>query len=426
MSAGSAPPATTRRPAPATAPGLVAAVLVIALGCAVAAGLMTFALSPPAAEVLLFTLYLVVSGGVSLAVGYAGLTLLGRWGVGGLRLRLAYGQVLVVVVAFINVVATALLMFISGHDLAMLGLLLFFAGLMAVFFALALADSIAGGVRAVAGAAGRMAAGDLAARADVASRDEVGALADAFNTMAVRLEAAAERQRDAEAARRHLVAAVSHDLRTPLASIRAMVEAINDGVVSDGETVGRYMRTIAGEVERLSGLISDLFELSQLDAGALELRLERGSLHDLISDTLRSLGAQAAHRGVRLAGAVDRALPAVRMDPARLQRVLDNLIVNALRHTPPGGTVEIRAEPDGAGVCVTVEDTGEGIPPGDLPRVFEPFYRGDGSRPRAGGAGLGLTIARGIVELHGGRIWVESRPGQGATFRFTLPTGSGR
>jgi signal transduction histidine kinase len=413
--------APTRRLASPTLPRLVAGLLVVALGCLAVAGLMLLALRPPAAEVLLLTLYLVVSGGVSLAVGYGGIALLSRSGLGGLRLRFAFGQVLVIVVAFINVVATALLMFISEHDLALLGLLLFFAGLMALFFALALADSIADGVRAVARAAGRMAAGDLAARAEVASRDEVGALAIAFNTMAARLEAAAERQRDAEASRRYLVAAVSHDLRTPLASIRAMVEAINDGVVSDRETVGRYVQTIAGEVQRLSGLINDLFELSQLDAGALELRFERGSLHDLISDTLRSFGAQAAQGGVQLAGSVDPALPSVRMDPSRLQRVLDNLIGNALRHTPPGGRVQILAERDETAVRVTVRDTGEGIPPAELPRVFTPFYRGDASRPRAGGAGLGLTIARGIVELHGGRIWAESRPGQGAAFHFTLP-----
>ncbi|HEY3083623.1 MAG TPA: ATP-binding protein [Chloroflexota bacterium] len=400
---------------------LVAGLLVITLGCAAVAAVTLYALRPPADEMLLLTLYLVVSGGVSLAVGYGGLAALGRWGVGGLRLRLAYGQVLVVMVAFINVVVTALLMFISAHDLTLLGLLLFFAGLIALFFALTLADSIAGGVGAVAAAARRMADGDPTARVHLAGRDEIGALAEAFNAMAAQLAAAAERQRAAEEARRYLVAAVSHDLRTPLASIRAMVEAINDGVVSDETTVGRYVRTIGGEVERLSGLINDLFELSQIDAGSLELRLERGSLHDLISDTLRSMSAQAARKEVHLAGSVGPALPPARMDPARVQRVLDNLVGNALRHTPPGGRVEIRAEEDGGTLRVTVRDSGEGIPVHELSRVFEPFYRGDASRPRAGGAGLGLTIARGIVELHGGRIWVESPPGQGAAFHFTLP-----
>jgi signal transduction histidine kinase len=399
----------------------VAALVTIAAACAAVAALAVGTLRPPTGEVLLLTVYLVGSGAASLLLGYAGLAALARWGVGGLRLRLAYGQVLVILVAFVNVVVTALLMFISEHDLALLGLLLLYAAVLSVFFALALADEIAGGVRAVARAARRMADGDLGARAAVASRDELGALAAAFNGMAEQLQAAAERQREAEGARRYLVAAVSHDLRTPLASIRAMVEAINDGVVADEATIGRYMQTIGGEVDRLSRLINDLFELSQIDAGALTLRLESGSLHDLISDTLRSFGAQAAQRGVHLAGSVHAALPPVRMDGARVQRVLDNLVGNALRHTPAGGTVEIRAEQEVGAVRVTVHDSGSGVAAPELSRVFEPFYRGDETRSRAAGAGLGLTIARGIVELHGGTIGVSSAPGQGASFHFTLP-----
>jgi signal transduction histidine kinase len=397
------------------------AVLAIGAGCAAIAAITLATLRPPTEELLLLTAYLVLSGGASLALGYGGMALLGRWGVGGLRLRLAYGQVLVILVAFVNVVVTALLMFISEHDLALLGLLLLYAALMGLFFAVASADAIATGIRSVAAAARRMAGGDLGARAEVAGRDEIGQLAEAFNAMAGQLELAAERQRDAEGARRYLIAAVSHDLRTPLASIRAMVEAINDGVVADEATVGRYMQTIGGEVDRLSRLINDLFELSQIDAGALTLRLESGSLHDLISDTLRSFGAQAAQRGVHLAGSVHAALPPVRMDGARVQRVLDNLVGNALRHTPAGGTVEIRAEEEGGAVRVTVQDSGPGVAAAELPRVFEPFYRGDESRSRAAGAGLGLTIARGIVELHGGTIGVRSMPGQGAAFHFTLP-----
>jgi signal transduction histidine kinase len=403
-----------------TAGRLVGALLTIGLGAGVAA-LALYALRQPTGEVALLATYLVLSGGVSLALGYGGLALLGRSGLGGLRLRLAYGQLLVLLVAFVNVVVTALLMFISEHDLVLLGILLLYAAVMSVSFALAVAEGIAGDVRSVAGAARRMADGDLGARAAVAARDELGELAAAFNGMAGQLQAAAERQREAEEARRYLVAAVSHDLRTPLASIRAMVEAIADGVVADEATVARYLQTIGGEVERLSGLINDLFELSQIDAGALELRLERGSLQDLISDTLRSLGAQAAQRGVHLAGSVDASVPPVRMDGARVQRVLDNLVGNALRHTPAGGAVEIRAEPERGAVRVTVQDTGEGIPSQELPHVFRAFYRGDAARSRPGGGGLGLTIARGLVELHGGRLWAESAPGQGAAFHFTLP-----
>jgi signal transduction histidine kinase len=296
----------------------------------------------PGEDVRLLALYLVASGGLSLGLGYGGLAVLDRLGV-ALRLRIAYGQLLVIGLVYLNVVVTALLMFISAHDLALLGLLMLFAAVLGMFFAGALADSVVGGLAGVAAAARRMSAGDLSARAGLRARGEVGELAGAFDEMAGRLETAARQRADAEAARRQMVAAVSHDLRTPLASIRAMVEAIADGVVADEETVRRYLGTIGGEVDRLSQLIDDLFEMSQIDAGQLRLQLERGSLHDLISDTLRSTAARAAQAGVELVGEVDPMLPPVRLDPARVQRVLDNLIANALRHAPAGGKVALSA-----------------------------------------------------------------------------------
>ncbi len=375
----------------------------------------------PGRDVGLLALYLVLSGALSLALGYGGLALLERIGVGGLRLRIAFGQILVIAVVYVNVVVTALLMFLSPHDLALLGVLMLFAAVLGLVFAGALAGSIAGGLAGVANAARRMAAGDLSASAAVSSRDEVGELARAFDEMAARLEEAARVRQGAEQARRDLVAAVSHDLRTPLASIRAMVEAVADGVVTDEATVRRYLETIGGEVGRLSRLIDDLFELSQIDAGQLRLHLERGSLYDLISDTIRSMRAQAERRGVRLVGTVDPALAPVRLDPARVQRVLDNLVGNALRHTPAGGEVELSAVERPEEIEVAVRDTGEGIASDEVERVFESFYRGERERSRSAGAGLGLTIARGIVAAHGGKVWVESTPGQGATFRFTLP-----
>ncbi|HEY3109971.1 MAG TPA: HAMP domain-containing sensor histidine kinase [Chloroflexota bacterium] len=372
-------------------------------------------------DVSLLALYLVGSGAASLVIGYGGLALLSRLGIGGLRLRLAFGGVLVIAVAFVNVVVTALLMFISAHDLGLLGLLLFFAAILAIFFALAVADPLVASVRALTRAANRMSGGDLTVRVPADGRDEVGELARAFNAMAGQIAGAARERESAEAALRDLVAAVSHDLRTPLASIRAMVEAINDHVVTDRETVDRYLGTIGSEVERLAQLIDDLFELSQIDAGQLRLQVEDGSLHDLISDTLRSLSAQAERRRVALVGRVDETLPHVRLDPARAQRVLDNLVGNALRHTAAGGRVELGALERPDEVEVTVRDTGEGIAPEELARVFEPFYRGERERSRSAGAGLGLTIARGIVTAHGGRIWAESTVGAGTTFHFTLP-----
>jgi signal transduction histidine kinase len=393
---------------------------------AVAIGILTLWIHPGAGDVRLLALYLGVSGSLSLALGYAGLQLLEQVGFGGLGLRIAYGQLIVIVVALVNVGATAWLMFLSVHDFALLGSLLVFAATLALFISIALARSISSAVQRVTAAARQMAAGDLRARAVVSSRDELGTLADAFNHLASELQQSTERERSADEARRELIAAVSHDLRTPLASIRAMVEAINDGVVADPETIRRYLKTTQSETERLAGLIDDLFELSQIDGGRLQLGLELGSLHDLISDTLQSLGPQAAQRGVRLVGTVDPALPAVRFDPARIQRVLDNLVGNAIRYTPPGGVVEIRGSAVDDQVRVIVHDTGEGIPQAEQEHIFERFYRGERSRERNGaGAGLGLTIARGIVSAHGGRIWVESAPGAGATFVFTLPRGDG-
>ena len=162
--------------------------------------------------------------------------------------------------------------------------------------------------------------------------------------------------------------------------------------------------------------------MSQIDAGVIRLQVEASSIEDLLSDTVESLHAQAQRKGLRLSGAVAPALGPVLMDPARVQRVLYNLVQNAIRHTPADGTVVLEARDAGAEVQVSVADDGEGITEADLPRVFERFYRGDPARSRErGGAGLGLTIARGIVEAHGGRIWVEPLPVRGSRFSFTLP-----
>jgi signal transduction histidine kinase len=240
--------------------------------------------------------------------------------------------------------------------------------------------------------------------------------------MAAQLQTAARKQEEVEALRRDLIAWVGHDLQTPLASIRAIIEALADGMVDDQETSQRYLATAQKDIRSLSLLIDDLFQMAQIDAGGLTLHRETGSLCDLISDTLESFSELAGRQGIDLQGYADTDVNLVPMDTERIGRVLNNLVGNALRHTPEGGTVKVQASREKEMVRVVVSDTGEGIRPEDLPHVFERFYRGEKSRNRTtGGAGLGLAIARGIIQAHGGQISVESSLGEGACFTFTLP-----
>ncbi|MBO2464670.1 sensor histidine kinase [Actinomadura violacea] len=234
-----------------------------------------------------------------------------------------------------------------------------------------------------------------------------------------RLAAAHEREQALEASRRELVAWVSHDLRTPLAGLRAMAEALEDGVVADGPTVRRYHGRIRVEVERLAEMVDDLFELSRIHAGALRLSRERVGLADLVAEAVAGAEALAQAKGVRISGDVRAGLP-VHVDAGELGRALRNLVVNAIRHTPGDGAVEITGEVSGGEVRVTVADACGGIPEADLPRVFDVAFRGEAARTPGGGAGLGLAIARGIVEAHAGEIGVANA-GPGCRFEVRLP-----
>jgi signal transduction histidine kinase len=312
-------------------------------------------------------------------------------------------------------------MFFNPHDLGLLAVLLLFALTPGIAVSTLLGGRIAGAVDSLSAGAAAMARGDLAARVRADGVAELRALAESFNSMAAQLETAARDRAETERARRDLIAAVSHDLRTPLASLRALAEALDDGVVDDPEGVRRYLRLMTGETERLNMLIDDLFELARLESGALRLDRSPSPVQDLISEALERMTAQAGRKGLQLAGEVVGDPPPVLIDGQQVTRVLLNLVQNAIRHTPADGSVTLRAQPAEDGVLVEVRDTGEGIGADDLPRVFDRFYRGDPARTREAGAGLGLAIARGIVEAHGGRIWVESEPGRGTRFAFTLP-----
>jgi signal transduction histidine kinase len=235
--------------------------------------------------------------------------------------------------------------------------------------------------------------------------------------LAVRQSMEDRMRRQVEDARRGLVAAASHDLRTPLASLRLLVEAIDDGVA--GEDRDRYLAEIRTHVAVLSDLIDDLFELSRIEAGDISWTMRQVELGDLIGDTVAAFRTSAEERGVHLAAELPTGKVVAEADAEKVQRVLYNLIQNAIRHTPADGSVTVRAKGGPGGVEVEVADSGEGIPAGQGERVFEAFYRGEGSR-NEDGAGLGLAISRAIVEAHGGRIWLEDAH-PGTRVRFTLP-----
>jgi signal transduction histidine kinase len=297
-------------------------------------------------------------------------------------------------------------MFHMGDDVKILAVAAASASV-AVGAALLLASSIAARVRRLRDASRAVAAGDLSARADERGPRELAELARSFNTMASELERLFD-------ARRELVTWASHDLRTPIGSLRAMLEAIEDGLAEPEE----YLPAIGAQVRTLSTRVDDLFELAWIDAGALTLELRDAELQSLVDDCVRTIAPEAARKGVRLE---TRVAPArAHCAPEKIERVLLNLVANALRHTPSDGAVAVVVERGGADVCVSVEDSGEGLEPGAERRMFDRFWRGD--RARSGdGAGLGLAIARGLVEAHGGRIWAERRAEGGARVSFTLP-----
>ena len=388
-----------------------------------ALSLLAFSLvmRPPMNEVWLMALFLSITALISGLVGYGSYRLGWMDRSPTIRWTLLGGYALASVLTFVNVWLTAKLMFVSQHDLLLATILLLFAGGMAMALGYFLSSTLTNRISTLDEAAQAIAAGDLDVRIPVTGRDEMAVLARTFNQMAAQLQQADRKQQELEALRRDLIAWAGHDLQTPLASVRAIVEALADGVVDDPESVQRYLRTAQKNIQSLSALIDDLFQMSQLDAGGLPLDCADNSLSDLISDTLESFSELANRQGVHLTGSVAAGVDPVYMDVQRIGRVLNNLISNALHHTPEGGSVEVKASPSSQGVLVEIIDGGQGIRPEDLPHVFDRFYRGEKSRNRTtGGAGLGLAIAKGVVAAHGGQIGVESAPGR-TRFFFTLP-----
>lgn len=336
-----------------------------------------------------------------------------------LRLRLVALALIGAVVSLANLAALVAVMAVSSHDAGLVAVLLVYSAGAGVGAAVAISGTTARAVRTLGSAADRLAAGDLRTRVgSLRAGPELDALGWALDEMAARLQASLAAERSAESKRRDLVTAVSHDLRTPLAGLRAMVEAIEDGVVDDAPTMRRYATEMRRQVETLVALVDDLFELVQLEAGAITAESERARLDDVIGSAMAACQAQATEKGLILERRLDGAGSA--LCSPRLSRVLQNLLQNAIRHTPADGAVRIEAHHGPDGLEVAVQDTGEGIPPDAVERVFEPFWRGDAARSTPG-AGLGLALAKRIVEALGGDIRVESDPARGSRFAILLP-----
>jgi len=299
----------------------------------------------------------------------------------------------------------------STHDAIVLALVSGAAAATAVGVALVLTARVTSSIGRFQDAAAAVAAGDMSVRLPDEGPEELRVLAASFNEMTRALGRLID-------TRRNLVAWASHDLRAPLASLQAMIEAIEDGLASSEQ----YLPEMRHQIRTLSRLVDDLFELSRIETGALDLELLVVPVDELARGCIRSLRPQADARRVRLDVVADGGARA-RCAPDKIERVLMNLLSNALRHTPHDGTVAVRIGAGDPDVTIVVEDSGAGLPDGAGDRVFESFWRADESRTGGtdAGAGLGLAISRGLIEAHGGKIWAENRPEGGARFVFTLP-----
>ncbi len=359
------------------------------------------------------------------ALGAAAAGLVGAFALRLLRhrsvtLSLAVVPAVTVCAMLAGTLSVAWAMFLSSHDLRVVVLVCVMAAVVSLAVALLLGRSVVAGSRALTEATRALGDGNGFAAPAETPTAELAALSRELATTSARLAASRERERALESSRRELVAWISHDLRTPLAGLRAMAEALEDGFVDDP---ARYHAQIRSEVERLSAMVGDLFELSRIQAGALPLSPSRMSVYDLVGDAIAGAGPLAYERGVRLIGGRVDPVP-VEVDYREMTRVLANLLVNAIHRTPADGTVAVAARREADRVVLSVTDGCGGIPPEDLPRVFDTGWRGTGARTPPGGAGLGLAIVRGIVEAHHGTAAVTNVPG-GCRFDVVLPAALG-
>jgi len=342
-----------------------------------------------------------------------------RTAAGPLSRQLALAVAIVVAPVLIALVVVGMLMVISDHAAVLVGVIVLVAGTIAVLVARLVAGSILRDVQAIRDGLTAVGQGERAVRIETSAADELDELASAANAMISQLAVEEAARDQSEAARRDLVAAVSHDLRTPITSLRLLAEAVQDEIV-DRETRRAYLERMRIHIDALSALIDDLFELTRLEAGDISWTLQRVPLDELVEETLEAMRLEAEAKGVAVRSSVPSALAPARANPEKLQRVLFNLIQNAIRHTPADGSVVVRAERVDDLIEVEVADTGEGIAPAEREHVFDAFFRGGDTARTGGGAGLGLAVSRAIVEAHGGQIWLADGA-RGTRVRFSLP-----
>jgi signal transduction histidine kinase len=398
---------------------VVASALIAGLGAlaTLAIGIGAFGASDTAELALLIVVAIALSMAVTAAVAP-------RLARASLRVRLVSIAAFATLVGFANLVVLSLLMLVDTHVATVLAVLLVYSTAAAIGAALATARVTSDALARVGDTARRLAAGDLDARTGrLEAGEEIDSLALSLDEMAERLSTSLQREREIEAQRRNLVTAVSHDLRTPLSGLRAMIESIEDGVADDPQTIRRYIAEMSASVNSLVALVDDLFELVQLDAGAIHVETERARVKEVVHSALAACEAQASSKGLVVQARIDGAAE-VRCSP-RLTRVVQNLLQNAIRHTPSDGTVVIEANHRERELELAVTDTGDGIDGAALDHVFDPFWRGDSARA-SDGSGLGLALAKRIVEALGGSIAVESASAQGSRFAVMVPDGGRR
>jgi signal transduction histidine kinase len=328
----------------------------------------------------------------------------------------------------LSMVGASWLMYISQHDLTVAVNVAVISSVVSLALAAALGAVVVRNARALSQAARRIGAGERVDAVGRQSGAELTALANELVATSAKLAESREREHRIEESRRELVAWIAHDLRTPLAGIMSMAEALEDDLASDPQ---RYHRQMREQVTRLSAMVDDLFELSKIDSGALRLRLEEISLYDVISDTVADLRPLSQGRTVRIEADLGREV-SVRADPRELSRAISNLLLNAIQHTPPGSPVTVAASVVDGRASIAVSDAGGGIDEDDLTRVFDPGWRGESARTpqpsaqasmhpsRSSGSGLGLAIVRGIAAAHHGEVTVRNVPG-GCRFDLVLP-----